>query len=356
VPAVYISQDPHLAAYVHGHADLADRKPKLASDPIKVWRRFAYQKIKVKGMPAYPSTDVAENVYGRVRAKMLKRDSAYVDKATAKGWPKASILPEYMFKVNGSKTKKKLNISDANQDQYYALAQGDTEHPISVPVVTCDFNWAEEGASGIVADFNRLASAFPLDVNTTMHACDPPVQGGTLLAAGDWVAAESDGAGGWLNVRNGALQNGDVDINPLRDRITKVRVNLPAGAGAVTAATRVWISNLQINGADNHYLGGYAINPAFPMIVAVFDPSDTADYQNTVVHELGHAFFQTGGVAPAAGIPVNPNYILNPTGPHCTYQVNKCVMFTSGPIAGSLNRYCPDCHPYMLVQDMTQVA
>jgi hypothetical protein len=357
VPGVYISQDPHLAAYVHGHADLAERKPKLASDPIKVWRKFAYQKIKVRGMTKYPSTDTAENVYGRVRAKMLKRDSVYVDKATAQGWLKKSVLPEYMFKVGGSKTKLKLNVSDANQDQYFALVAAETEHPIKVPIITCDFNWANEGASGIVANFQLPPTSFPRDVTTTMHACDPPVQGGTLLAAGDWTAAESDGAGGWLNVRNGALAQGDVDINPQRDNINKVRVKLPAGVGAVTPATQVWISGLQINGAANHYLGGYNINPACPQtIVAVFDAADAADYQNTVVHELGHAFFQTGGVAPTAGIPPNPNYILDPTGPHCTHNVNKCVMFTSGPIAGSLNRYCPDCHPYLLVQDMSAIS
>jgi hypothetical protein len=355
VPGAYITQDPHLAAYVHGHDDLAERKPKLASDAIKVWRKFAYQKIKVRGLHTYPSTTKAEDVYGRVRAKMFKVPSVYVDKAVAKAWPEASILPEYMFKVGGSKTKKKLNISDANQHRYFALVNPDPEHPIKVPIVTCDYNWAEEGASGIVSNFNAARAGFPLDVTTNMHACDPPVQGGPLLAAGNWTAAEPDPAGGWLNVWNGALQDGDVDINPDRDNINKVRVHLPAGVDP--AATHVWITGLRINGARNHYLGGYDISPVCPQtIVAVYDPTNKGDYQNTVVHELGHAFHQTGGVAPAAGIPVNPGFIQNPTGPHCTYNTNKCVMFTSGPIAGSLNRYCPDCHPYMLLQDMSDIA
>jgi hypothetical protein len=356
MPAAYIAQDPHLAAYVHGHATLAERKPKLASDPINVWRKFAYHKVKIKGRSQYPSTGTAENVYGRVRAKMLKVPSAYVEETTVAAWPRASFLPEYMFKVGGSRTKKKLNISDANQSQFFALAVPDTEHPIKVPIVTCDFNWGLEGASGVVADFELNALAFPLDVTTTMHACDPPVQGGALLAGGAWTTAEQDATGLWVDTGNGPLQAGDVDINPGRTAITQVRVKLPAGVAGATAATRVTISGLQINGADGHFLGGYAVDPAYKMIVAVYDAADPGDYQNTVAHELGHAFFQTGGVAPAAGIPVNPNYILNPTGPHCTYNTNKCVMFTSGPIAGSLNQYCPDCHPYLLVQDMSHIA
>lgn len=355
VPGAYIGQDPHLAAYVHGHVDLAERKPKLASDPIKVWRKFAYQKIKIKGRPQYPSTRPAENVYGRVRAKMLKRPSVYVDTATVKGWPEASWLPEYMFKAGGSKKTKKLNVSDANQHRFFALVQDENKHPIKVPIITCDFNWANEGSIA-VSDFSALSSAFPMDLDTTYHVCDPPVQGGNLVASGDWTAAEDDGSGGWDNVRQGALAAGDVDINPDRDSINKVRVKVPAGAGAVTAQTTIWITGLTVNGAADDYLGGYDINPACPKtIVSVFDPANAGDYQNTVVHELGHAFNQTNPAAPAANIPINPGYIATSTGPHCNHGGNICVMFTSGPIAGSLNRYCDGCHPHLLVADMAQL-
>ena len=40
-------------------------------------------------------------------------------------------------------------------------------------------------------------------------------------------------------------------------------------------------------------------------------------------------------------------------GNHCRNLTDKCVMYDSGPIKGSLNRYCDMCHPYMLVQDMS---
>jgi hypothetical protein len=287
---------------------------------------------------------------------MLKRPSVYVDMATVKAWPEASVLPEYMFKVGGSKTKKKLNVSDANQYRFFGLVQDENKHPIKVPIITCDFNWANEGST-VVADFSALASAFPVDVDTAFHLCSPPVQGGTLLASGNWVAAEDDGAGNWINVRNGALAAGDLEIHPARDSINKVRVKLPAGVGATTAQTTVWIEALNVNGAADDYLGGYDINPTSPKtIVALYDSANAFDYQNTVIHELGHAFHQTNSAAPATNMPVNPGYMATSTGPHCNHGGNICVMFTSGPIAGSLNRYCPGCHPYMLVQDMSALA
>lgn len=357
VAAAYIAQDPHLAAYVDGHKDLSKRKPRLCSHPIKVWRKFAYQKIKVKGLPTYPSTDKAEGMYGRVRARMVKQPSVYVDLATVQGWPKKSVLPEYMFKVGGSRTKLKLNVSDANQDQFFALVTADTEHPIKIPIITCDHNWAEERESALVSGFQLGPGDFPRAVRTNLHVCNPPVQGGTLLASGKWRAAEPDGAGGWTNMREAPLAATDLDIDPDRTSIKEVQVKLPAAIGGIGPDTRIWIEDLKVNGALNHYLGGYDINAACPQtIVALFDPAEKADYQNTVAHEVGHAFFQTTNIPPAMGIPPNPNYIRDPTGGHCTYHTNLCVMFTSGPIAGSLFRYCPDCHPYLLVQDMSSIS
>ncbi len=360
-PAAYIAQDPHLAAYVNGHDTLADRKPKLADDPIKVWRKFAYQKIKVESRK-FPSTKTAEDAYGRVRADMFKRPSVKKTTAQVQALALPSLMPEYMFKVGGHKTRLALNVSDANQSQFFGLATTDGEHPISVPLITCDFNWAEErNSAAVVVPADLAPDAFPRNINTNLHVCDPPLQGGALIVSGDWIARDWDatangGAGAWVNPRNGTLAAGDVDIDPKRADYHAVRIKLPAGVGATTGGTRITITNLVVQGALNHYLGGYDIDNASQAIVAVFDPKDTRDYQNTVIHELGHAFHQTNGNAPAPGIPGNPNYLNTPTGGHCGYDTDKCVMFTAGPIAGSLNRYCPDCHPYMLVQDMSALS
>jgi hypothetical protein len=358
-PGVYIDQDPHLAAYVHGHDTLEKRKPALCDHRIKVWRKFAYQKVKVEGR-SYPSTDTAEGVYGRIRAEMIERPAHSLTRAQVDGFLQKALLPEYMFKAKGG-TGLALNVSDANMPQFFAGIGAEGEHPIKIPIITCDFNWANERDSAVVIGLGNLqASAFPLAVDTDVHVCDPPLQGGALLVSGDWIAAEWDatlngGAGDWGNVRQGVLAAADVSIDRKRTNINQIRISVPAGAGAVTAATVITIDNLVVQGAPDDYLGGYDID-GNKRIVALFDPKEKRDYQNTVVHEIGHAFHQTNNAAPAGGVPVNANFIQDPTGGHCTYGANKCVMYTSGPIPGSLNKYCPDCHPHMLVQDMQSLS
>jgi hypothetical protein len=363
LPAAYIAQDPHLAAYVHGHATLEERKPKLADVQIKVWRKFAYQKVKVPGRK-YPSSTTAEGVYGRVRAEMLKRPSIHLTTADLQPPALPSLMPEYMFKVNGSK-KLRFNASDANQGQFLNRVAAETEHPLKIAILTCDYNWGNERSSAAVANFDLAPGDFPQNVATDALVCDPPVQGGALLVSGTWEAFDLHPVSGAYVSQGPAqpLAAGDVSIDSKRNSLHEVSVGLPAAAGATTATTRIQIGNLVVLGADSEFLGGYAINiPA--SVVAVFDPKASGDYQNTLVHEVGHGFHQTanvssanpGGLPPAAGIPVNP--LLDPyiaEGGHCLYNTDKCVMYRSGPIPGSLNRYCPNCHPYLLVEDMSNL-
>ena len=68
-PGSYLDQDPHLAKYVHGHADLAKRKPVQSTDTITVWRKFWYQTVKVDGIAA-PGFGGAEGQYASIKADM----------------------------------------------------------------------------------------------------------------------------------------------------------------------------------------------------------------------------------------------------------------------------------------------
>src|SRR5690606_34927533 len=104
------------------------------------------------------------------------------------------------------------------------------------------------------------ASAFPIELATDKLMIDPPLQGGDLLVSGTWVAGDWDpaangGAGGWTNVRSGALTPGLLSINPARDNLRKVRIALPAGVGPVTPQTMVEICDLVCQGANGPYLG-----------------------------------------------------------------------------------------------------
>jgi hypothetical protein len=270
-----------------------------------------------------------------------------------------AIYPRHMVVLNGGNADA-LVVSDSNKDQFFNDFKAEAKKPIKIPLLICDAQWDEGGDSAGV-DQTLTPADFPRNIATDKLVLNPPLQGGDLLVSGDWTAAERDPdpakAGTpdeWQNVRNGSLTNADVSVDPNRDHLRKVRVALPAGVGATTAATKVWLQNLVIQGADGPYLGEY--DPGTKRILAVYDPTEPVDFQNTIAHELGHAFHQVmePGATPA-GIPAHPNQYLS-KGSHCNKHTDKCLMYQSGPIAGSLNRYCEVCHPYVLVEDMSKLA
>lgn len=358
VPAAYIDQDPHLAKYVHGHAELEKKKPILAKKSITVWRKFWYQVVKVQGITT-PALGPAEEQYKRVRATMKTCKALGVKRRTVKKMNPQAIYPRYMVILNGGNADA-LVVSDSNKDQFFNGFKAEAKKPIKIPLLICDAQWDEGGDSSGV-NLSLSPADFPRNITTDKLVLNPPLQGGDLLVSGDWTAAERDPdpakAGTpaeWQNIRNGSLTNADLSVDPNRVNKRDVRVALPAGVGATTPATRVWIQNLVIQGADGPYLGEY--DPGTKRILAVYDPTEPVDFQNTIAHELGHAFHQVmePGATPA-GIPAHPNQYLS-KGSHCNKHTNKCLMYQSGPIAGSLNRYCEVCHPYVLVEDMSKLA
>lgn len=353
-PGAYIEQDPHLAKYIHGHTDLEKKKPTLYKDAIQVWRRFWYQIVEVEGIAA-PGLAPAVGQYERVKADMQACANLQVTRATVNGFNPPAIYPMYMVRLNGG-AGDALVVSDTNKAQFFAGFAAEADKPIKVPILVCDAQWDAGGNSAAVTVPNVPASSFPRDVATSKLVLSPPLQGGDLLVSGAWEAKDWDaGAGAWVNPRNGALSNADLTISQTRDSLKKVTVNLPAGVGPTTPQTKVWIQNLVVQGANGPYLGE-SFNRR---ILAVYE-SDTQlkrdDFQNTIVHELGHAFHQVLPGAPATGIPPHPIQVDVGQGNHCRQDTDKCVMYDSGPIVGSHNRYCDICHPYLLVQDMSNIV
>jgi hypothetical protein len=189
---------------------------------------------------------------------------------------------------------------------------------------------------------------------------------------------------GWSAGPSVVLTDADINLNlNASGNASIVTVTLPASVQAFVdknpTKTQVRIVGLTMKAASGPYLGeSFASN-----ILSVWEPNDPADFQNTIVHELGHFFGQTLDptevtAMSAAGIPNILTYyqsyldINDPTdnrgsGPHCRtaatayvqsgrngYRNGKCVMYESGPIPGAYNRYCDTCHPYLLVTDMAK--
>jgi len=304
-----------------------------------------------------PDFGVAEGQYARIKSTMKKADNLDVTRATVNGFNPQAIYPKYMIKVNGG-AGDALVVSDTNKNQFFTGYTPEDDKPIKIPILVCDAQWDAKGNTAPWTSSVLTSGSFAsLNVETGKEIIDPPLQGGGLYVSGTWEAAESDGSGGWINHRSGNLSDADLSIDPGRNSLSKVKVGLPAGVGPVTADTRITINNLAVKGAASYL--GESFNHR---ILAVYNDStelDKADFQNTIAHEIGHAFHQVikgdpaGGVA---GIPKHPIQKDLGQGNHCRYKTDKCVMYDAGPIKGSLNRYCEKCHPYLLVTDFSHIT
>ncbi len=375
-PACYIEQDPHLAKYVEGHPDLGKRVPYLAAKKIRIWRRGWLQKVTVAGMPKpmpdFTGAGGAIDQYKPLRAEFIQHTDLVIPRATANAFNPQAIYKRYMIEVNGGQDDA-IVVSEPNKGQFFNtfVAQGDK--PNMIPVMVCDAQWDPADTNTKPARSPaRRKNAFPVDIDADVDGdgfgvLDPPLQGANLLISGTWKAREWDdtlkgGKGGWGATRSGPLAAGDVDINPARDSLTKVRVRLPDAANA-THATVAWIEDLIVAKA-NIYLG----ESFQKRILAVYDPKEPVDFQNTIAHEVGHAYAQVmypgttsphGRAVPVQArtgrlkLPKHPNAVDMKQGNHCRHLVNLCVMYDSGPTLGSMNKFCPICHPYLLVVDMS---
>jgi hypothetical protein len=358
-PAAYIVEDAHLAKYVAGHVELGKKKPDLAAKKIKVRRKIWFQRVIVEGINC-PEFDGAIAQYDRVKVDMIKAADLSVPRATVNGYNPQAIYPKYMIEVNGGNGDA-LVVSDANKPQFFTTFAAAADKPNMIPVLVCDAQWDPhpDGDTNAVSPPAVKASSFPVSLNVGKKILTPPLQGGDLVVTGTWMAAEWDaaanaGAGEWTNVRNDDLSDADVTVDSTRDSLMKVSIALPAGVGPTTAQTSVWIENLSLQAAKS-YLGELSEK----RILAVYKPTEPADFQNTIAHEIGHAYHQVIEGSPAGavkGVPKHPNQKDMGQGNHCRNLVNQCVMYDSGPIATSLNRYCDMCHPYLLLQDMTSIV
>lgn len=357
LPMAYSAEDPHLAKYIDGHAKLGVRKPVACGHAIDVWRKFWCQRIVVDGVTS-PDLAPAIAQYARVRVLMELVADIRIPLKDAKAMKPPSIYPRYMVEVNGGNSDALL-VSDTNKAQFFAKAVSSDAalRPLKVTTVICDAQWdgLKGGATASAADIENVEAAY-FDSHPIAMSADilsPPLQGGPLVAGGEWVADEWDEVKkDWVNERRRAVVDADIVIATDRKAVTEIKAR-PPGALKLKPNSRLWLLDLRLKGA-NDYLGECSGRP--PRLLAVYDPKNVDDFFNTVVHECGHAFWQAPKAGVPGGVPDHPETRDKGQGNHCRHEVNKCVMFDSGPIAGSHNRYCDVCHAYVLLTDFAQFA
>ena len=252
-----------------------------------------------------------------------------------------------------------LLVSDLNKNSFFTGLADEADKPIKVPILVCDAQW--DTGPDTNAFNSGWVTAWPVTAATNRLLVKPYLDGGALLVSGEVQCTAPDGGGGWVTGPTAQLTEANLTIDPGRGaKFKEVVVNLPAAVDNWVNANpgaNVAVVGLVLRGAKGPYLGeSFGKN-----ILAVYEPAEAADFQNTITHELGHGFQQTlrAGKQVAAAPALKTQYISYDsdgmsTGSHCNHSTNKCVMYESGPIVGSLNRYCDDCHPYLLSLDMTK--
>lgn len=365
-PAAYIEQDAHFAKYVHGQADNEKRKPVRAEKKIALWRKFWYREVKVAGIHVQGFGNAADT-YKEVKAVMEAADVIEMPRADADAIRPHVIYPKHMLSyyvdpnthryVNNypGDAADGLAVGDATESKFFSLRRGSSRRPVEVPMLNAHGLWVKDGTTAAQSTpwVELPATAFPIALGANKQLLDPPLQSGKTLfdrgkwEAQDWDAAANAGTGGWGPARDGDLAAADISLDPSRSDPRRFQVSQPAALNPA-ARTRFRIKNLRLNGAVT-YLG-----TSYPDgIVNCYTPNDEVDFINTINHELGHSFSQVTKARPA-GIPAHPHQ-YDKDGSHCNYQNKSCVMYESGPQPGSLNKYCPDCQPYVLVQDMSKL-
>lgn len=365
--AAYIEQDPHLAKYVHAHSTLDKRKPVMAADEINVWRKFWYQEIKVSGVVTSGVKNAAD-CYEDVKVVMEKAPEKVIPLSEAKLLNPSAIYPKHMINyyydttTYAYKNNYPNDLSDGlvicdsrparvHENKFFPAPVNIPERPVTIAMINADGQWDPDG-NDTLGPYPWTESGFPMDIKSSKKLLDPPLQGGGLLISGrlvaeDWDPSANGGSGAWINNRRINLTSSDLALNPARSSASDLRINKPSTL-IMAVKTRIQIQTLQIKCADS-FLGMSLSNG----IVNVYTPNDELDFVDTINHEIGHSFNQVATTAPT-GIPSHP-YQYNSQGSHCNYVSKSCLMYESGPQTAALHRYCPVCHPHVLVQDMSTV-
>jgi hypothetical protein len=345
----YIEHDPHLAKYVHGHADLEKKKPVLGADgPIAVWRKVWYQESKPAGL-AVPVAQATVDAYKAVFADVELDATVEFDSGSA---PARTFYPEYMLKTGSAATTPTANIGSYNKTALSALLVTKASQPIKRHLMVCLYQCDPSGtdiarSAKIVSD----QSGQWIDIVVSSdYIVEPAMAGGSMIVQLYWFRQSDPGT-------QHPIGAGEARIPQPRAGRGQIQVKVPAIAPAPTAADGVFIV-AECQKATGYLGESFAVRHT----LAVYDSSDQADFFDTITHEFGHSFNQTPrpGAQPAS-VPKHPDQKDRGQGNHCQVNIGKdapsketkytCVMYDSGPMKWGLHKFCAKCHPYLQVED-----
>lgn len=366
--AVYCGQDPHLARYKHQDPVAGKRKPLLGKR-IKVARKLWYQLCKAKSSAA-PKPSRTEAAYERISVHVAAGATKLFEKTDLPAaLQPTTFYPEWMVKIGGGNDEVAVvgghnwQHFRNNEATFFPMAAGEVS-ALKARVLVVDYQWDPKGWT---ATKQVTTSSKTTEVDMGAKVVKPPLQGNLINVATWKVFRIADR----VEVAHGNLTDADILIDKPRTSLNKVKIQLPdvVDPFLTTPPTHQVKVVLELAWAEN-YLG----ESRGQHIMAVYDPNDVSDYNDTVSHEMGHSVWQT--TTPPGqpkGMPDHQWWNDGYQGVHCSnptvattrhptaYAAGEaaaqtaavCLMFASGPVPKAGNKFCDSCHHYLLAQDMS---
>jgi len=346
LPSAYIDQDPHLAKFIHLHEELSTREPVRAPFEVEVHRQFFYQLTKPAGHTA-PQPTTAEAAYARVKATMTLADTVEYTAATA---PPHTFYQEFQM-AGGSSLTPKAVLGSHNRTQLARLVRPNPRQPVKAHALIGDFLYSPDSAVATGSRILRSGQGAGRVVKLAMNkpVFNPPLRGGPLVM---WAVYQVGATG--LPER---IPDGNVSIVAPRADDKEVTVLLPPTTPRPTARAQVTVTVL-CQAAKGPLLGKSFRRGR---VLVEFDPNDVPSYNDSVAHEIAHAFGQVHGIdapskpaiPPPANVPRHPNSTNTGSGCHCGNRA--CIMFASGPEPSASHKFDRACHPYLLVENLSRI-
>ena len=363
----YIDQDPQIARFVDGHADLEKKKPTLSNE-FEVWRK-AYIQIS-RSKTAVLHTRASKSVaFEKAYAVIEEVDETQYDPVDLGDLVEH---PKWQFRARDASGTNIICVGSHNKDKFHGLFKAPTA--TTTPkghLIMCDAQWDPE--RGTLQNFKLEASVGTANYknpagNAPAGVFDPPLMGGTMKreAYFEW----QDGP----ILHEGRLK---VAVREARAHTSEIELTIPAkcsakctcGGGTAILPTAVAPAkcSVRLYGAAGPFAGESG-SAGSPHCLIVVNP-DSRKFNNTIAHEIGHMFGQVRKADPWHGLPRHDNQYekRGGQGSHCkqaatespdkldkegkkTYVNGTCVMFHS--VTGNIN-FCDQCKADLRVRDLS---
>lgn len=350
----------HLSQYAGDQfkvfAKLSDGGAELNIGVFEVWRKFWYQvtRADTHAVPA-PSKSVA--AYAKVCADMLAADEVTFTKASA---PASTFYPGWMVKQGGGTADESV-IGGHNKSHFQPKLKDEPGKPVKGHLIICQHQWDPFGTSDLVTE--QIEASPSAEITVDLKAWNAglvkPALSGALVAFGQWKQGAD----------SGPLTDADIVIEQTRGGLDRVKVKLPAGAPAPSAANPVTVK-LKLS-----YGKFYAGESTGRQMLIVYDGAE-AEFNQVVAHEFGHGF----GQVPRPGTETAPlgahakfyDDAHGGVGPHCSTEATEvadtstssgkrwtngsCIMFHQVNPGGCKQLFCAACEPHLKLRDFASLG